>query len=799
MAGSQLKQLKAALKEHGLTGQTNIKRKKSTKKAPSDSRRDERQEIVNKIREQFNPFEVKTNKKKFDSDDRFKKGAQGKPGISKQIGEDARKAAWDAKKLTKNRNGVIKDRRFGERDSTLTPEEKMLERFTRERQNQSGKKNLYNLDDSEDEVDDSLTHYGQSLSLNDDFQENDLDNSDEEFMKPKKRSIESVQEPDEEESIPKKKTKAEVMQEVMAKSKFYKQQRQLQKEQNDEKILDLDDEFADVMKELGSVKKIKQSQFADSSKDPSILHYEQSVRELNMERRAAPAERTKTDEEIRLERAKKMRELEEARERRMLGEEEYNKDRGADDLGDDFWEQESGDEAEGFEVNESEIEQESEAEEESSHKKPKSIEIKCPEDHEQFLDILENIPFGETIDHVNKILTSYQPRLNIGNKEKLSIFNVVLFQHVLYLSESGLIDEPKFIEVQEGLIKIIKKLTEKYSIELSEALRDKIEETHERIQDTLKGEDEFPRISDLTLFALVGLLFSTSDHYHLVVTPASIVIGEALEQLKYNSLNSLLAGLFLSEVFLTYQRISKRFIPEILFFLQKSLLTLSPVNLDNEELSIKPHSKFPLSKNVEISDKALRISDIDNESFTESDKFLIFEKILEVLELALDTWKEKSSLIEISNPFVILLNSFNELYPDFKPLNQLSLKFKRLIKFSNDERKPLTLQSHKKLAIASFAPKFEENFNPEKKSYDNDRQRQEINKMKALIKQERKITLREIRKDSRFEARQQIKEKKVAYDSYHSKMSRILNTINTVEGAEKNEYEREKKQRKNKK
>lgn len=55
------------------------------------------------------------------------------------------------------------DHRFGENDPTMTPEERMLERFTRERQRES-KGALFNL-----EEEDELTHYGQSLSKLDDF------------------------------------------------------------------------------------------------------------------------------------------------------------------------------------------------------------------------------------------------------------------------------------------------------------------------------------------------------------------------------------------------------------------------------------------------------------------------------------------------------------------------------------------------------------------------------------------------------------------------------------------------------
>lgn len=63
----------------------------------------------------------------------------------------------------KDRAGGIVDRRFGENDPSMNPEERMLERFTRERQRAS-KGSAFNLDDE-----DELTHYGQSLSKLDDF------------------------------------------------------------------------------------------------------------------------------------------------------------------------------------------------------------------------------------------------------------------------------------------------------------------------------------------------------------------------------------------------------------------------------------------------------------------------------------------------------------------------------------------------------------------------------------------------------------------------------------------------------
>lgn len=74
----------------------------------------------------------------------------------------------------RGRAGGIVDRRFGENDPTMSIEERMLERFTRERQ-RSSKGASFNLEDE-----DELTHYGQSLSKLDDFDDVGLGDEEEE-------------------------------------------------------------------------------------------------------------------------------------------------------------------------------------------------------------------------------------------------------------------------------------------------------------------------------------------------------------------------------------------------------------------------------------------------------------------------------------------------------------------------------------------------------------------------------------------------------------------------------------------
>lgn len=132
---------------------------------------------------------------------------------------------------SRNKVGGLVDRRFGENDPTMTPEERAAERFARESQKKMRKESMFNLEDDEDEF--QLTHLGQTLDLDganqDDFEADDLDGSesDEESSRKRKRFLVEDGEGEDSENIgededqpDRKKSKAEVMKEVIAKSKL---------------------------------------------------------------------------------------------------------------------------------------------------------------------------------------------------------------------------------------------------------------------------------------------------------------------------------------------------------------------------------------------------------------------------------------------------------------------------------------------------------------------------------------------------------------------------------------------------
>lgn len=574
MAGSQLKNLKAALKARGLTGQTNVrgKSKKNPKRQAKEYDREEKKKAIAEIREEFNPFEVKaTRNKRRDgppskSADRI---AVGKPGISKQIGEEQRKRAFEARNMIKNKRGGVIDKRFGERDKLLTEEEKMLERFTRERQSQSKRNaNLFNLEDDEENEDmfgDDLTHLGQSLSL-----EDELGNDEDDFLTSKR-----VHENDAEHLQPqRKKTKAEVMNEVIAKSKFYKQERQKAQGILEGQIDDLDDNFEDIMSELMTTQPKKNAMEPKTDIDKE---YDVKVRELQQDRRAAPTDRTKTEEEKNAEAEEKKRELEQHRLDRMNGmiELEEGEEKGVEDLDNGFWENEDDyeDEDDGIANSDDDINLEEKDQDTkfSQVLKEKNISISCPETHDLLLRQVRKLNLADHPRIVENIIKTYQPKLAEGNKERLGKFTAVLLRHVIFLSNQEYSKNIQvFKDTQNTLISILKTLSEKYNKELSEECREYINEMQARYK-----RDYFDALSngDLVFFSIVGTLFSTSDQYHLVITPALILMSQYLEQIKFNSLKRIAFGAILVRIILQYQRISKRYIPEMVYFFQKILLT----------------------------------------------------------------------------------------------------------------------------------------------------------------------------------------------------------------------------------
>jgi nucleolar protein 14 len=360
MPPSQLKRLKASLREQGIVGPQKSKKQKKqdAQSGANKDKRVNRTTALSGIREQFNPFEVKTSARgpKFDvTNSKNVGGATGtksikaRPGVSRGLAEENRRKTLLVEMQRRNKVGGILDKRFGENDPSMAPEDKMLERFTQEIQRRHKNSSAFDLED--DDFSGELTHMGQSLSLNgpaiaDDFIEDDLVLSDaedhpedeERRLKRRRGSDSEGSEDEESPNLPeRKKTKQEVMKEVIAKSKFHKYERQAAKDDDEDLREELDKDMAEIHALLRGVSKPavpKPAGISGMNPERAALlngtdrvqfekEYDLRLRQLAQDKKSKPTERLKTEEEKLAEQSRKLQDLEKARLRRMQGEADY--------------------------------------------------------------------------------------------------------------------------------------------------------------------------------------------------------------------------------------------------------------------------------------------------------------------------------------------------------------------------------------------------------------------------------------------------------------------------------------------
>ncbi|KAG6832346.1 hypothetical protein H0H87_001810 [Tephrocybe sp. NHM501043] len=883
---SQLSQLKTALSKAGVTGKPE-QGKKRKRSGSVDKDKEKRATKLEEIHKRLNPFDTKVTRLKHDVGGRKVKGVSGRPAQSKQAGLEQRKKTLLKEFHEKGRAGGIVDRRFGENDPSLSLEERMLERFTKERQRAS-KGIAFNLEDE-----DELTHYGQSLSKLDDFDnvglglgddEEDTGKIDADVVKHTHFGGFEEEEDDESEEPARKKSKAEVMAEVMAKSKEHKLRRQMEREQEDNVRHELDQDF-DALRALiyapdpsstGSNSVPLGGAVAETSSKAAVLilptapeDYDQHVRELAFEKRAKPKDRTKTEEEIALEEKEALEKAERRRRRRMLGLEESDSEdegktrgkrkRGGDDLEDDFVDEDEwdglgtglaedgdlnheaegsgSDEEEGNEENASEGDSNDEEDEsdgsleegehedlvqakksssrKSAKEKAKDLPFTfpCPSTHEELLTILDNVSDDNVPLVIKRIRALYHTSLSPENKFKLQTLATILIDHVLYVTSPP---EPRFSLVS-SILPHIDALTKAYPVRIAEHFVEKVSLMHKNLkrglsQGALDQEAKtWPGLSELSLLRIIGSTWSTSDLNHAVVSATRVLLGAYLGLGRVRSLSDIASGLFLCTLFLQFETLSKRLVPEAVAFLTNIVLHLAPHQYksvaslpgtfpspDFRSDLCRPLALNPKTRSKITPQKANLATLLQLDEPTEQAKADLLSLALVLHGKYADMYKSLDGFVELYEPIIEVLKHIDSANLPVALQTQLSSlvdTLGRLLKFSQQARQSLRLQAHKPIPIPSYIPKFETTTSNYLRRQDPDHERNEASKLRNQYKQERKGAIRELRKDAKFLAGVEQEKQKEKDRAYHVSMKRVFGSLEG-ERAEEKAMEREKSKEK---
>ncbi|KAF8450247.1 nucleolar protein 14 [Boletus edulis BED1] len=878
--GSQLSQLKTALSQAGVN-RSHSKKKKST--PLTEQAKVKKAAKLREIQQKLNPFDVKVTRPKHDVGGRNIKGMIGRPAQSKQAGMQQREHVLLKEIEQRGRVGGVVDRRFGENDPSMSLEERMLERFTKERQRAS-KASAFNL-----ENEDELTHYGQSLSKLDDFDdillpvdedEDEGGQLDHDTVKKAHFGGFSDDEKEKEDELsPRARhtrySSISCTSEYSMRRWSTQMRRQVENEKEENIRHELDQDF-DSLRTLLYAPDPSSIDHDTSAKlpapattnDEDTMDYDKQVRELAFDKRAKPKDRTKTVEELALEQKEALEKAEKQRRLRMFGQDPDESDdedaagrrrkrpRGGDDLDDDLIEDESfgglgaglgaeldsdasdGDESEdgsvdssgeehsdeevdfdGFgEGSQSSIDEASDSdledttETETKRKTWRSSEtlrasqelpytFPAPESHDEFLLIVESLPDSDIPTVVQRIRTLYHHSLGPENKLKLQNLARVLIDHILYIASPP---SPR-MKLLSDLVPHLFALCRSYPAESAEYFVEKLSLMHKNLKRGLATgalEPEartWPGLSELAFLRVTGIIWPTSDMRHPVISPARLLMGAYLGLCRVRSFADVTKGLFLSSLFLQYEVLSKRFVPEAINFVMNATLHLAPHAFTSAR-SLPGVFPCPDLRSASCEPLTIDKSKAKGLRFRKADLVHMQSKIdalglaLGLLERFADMYKSLDGFIELYEPIQLILSKLEcgRLSEDIQSrVSSLQDKIARLLKFALQSRKPLLLQAHKPIPISSYIPKFETNSSSYLRRQDPDRERNEAAKLRHQVKQERKGAVRELRKDAKFIAAVEHNKQMEKDRVYKERMNKAFSSLEG-ERAEQKAMEREK-------
>ncbi|KAF2002842.1 Nop14-like protein [Amniculicola lignicola CBS 123094] len=842
MPPSQLKRLKASLRENGVVGPQKSKKQKQKAKSTNDAdARAHKAAALANIRETFNPFEVKhlSRPKKFEyvtnrPQDAKGKKILGRPGVTKSQGEETRRKTLLLEMNNKKKVGGILDRRIGENDPGMSLDDRMMARFEREQQRKRGGGGVFDLEEMDDEVE--LTHGGRALEFEEgegvieDYDAGSVEGSsdgEDGFLKRKRRRDDDGEENngpegEAEDQPERKKTKAEVMKEVIAKSKQHKYERQQQKEDDDELREALDKDLNDVLAALRGhmnkptaleqPKEAPKNNFAinpdraamleGKSREAADKEYDTRVRQLLSDQRAKPTERTKTEEEKARDEAKRLKELEEKRLRRMRGEPDsesedepksQNEEKGGDE---EIEEEERNDAAEfGLPVPDA-IQGSRPAGVDDEDDFAMDDDLIATDSEADVSDISDedSIPDDTmAVDEDDDFLKFVLPEKKTPQKAVNSVLTLgpqatskLAYTYPCPRSHEELLEVFKDVVVKD-VPTVIQRIRALYHAGLRA-------ENNEKLPDFACAlVDHISYMSLQTPPAPLGVIETVIRHIHSISrsypTPIATHFRKHLSKLQAS--NSPTPGdltilTAIGSIFPTSDHFHQVVTPAIT--LMGRWMGLA-----------SPASTADIATGAYIGALCIQYQRLPQRYIPELIRYTVLclqspcitptliTAHTKNIFAAADMWSTSPAFIEIFTPLLGPLITLKQA----PTLQRLRI----LLAQSRQRRRPQTLHYHRPLPLKTSIPKFEESFDPNK-HYDPDRERSDAAKLRKEFKRETKGALRELRKDNSFIAREQLRDQKEKGKRYNEKMRKLVAEIQTEEGTGKNEYERERRNRK---
>ncbi|TKY45506.1 Nucleolar protein 14 [Spatholobus suberectus] len=334
---------------------TDSKKKKSKKNKKSGPEGVAMKAKANTITTISNPFESIWSRRKFEVLGQKRKGEARRMGLARSLAIQKRTNTLLKEYHQSAKSSLFVDKRIGEKDQALDDFGKAILRSQRERElnMKLSKKSKYHLSDGEEDDFEGIDSLGRD-DFEDEMLPDDAAAETDEKLDLVQRSVqipEGISADDGEEN--RHKSKKEVMEEIISKSKFYKAQKARDKEENEHLVEELDKDFTSLVhsEALLSLTEPNKMNALKALVNKSISSEQSNKECISATRTMDASVQDKTPEEIAQEEKERLEQLEEERQKRMVAAEdssdEDNEDSeepseqkprsiSGDDLGDSF-------------------------------------------------------------------------------------------------------------------------------------------------------------------------------------------------------------------------------------------------------------------------------------------------------------------------------------------------------------------------------------------------------------------------------------------------------------------------------
>lgn len=841
-----------------------------------------------------NPFESIWTRQKQNVIGKKRKGEERRIGFARSISVNKRSKTLLKDYEQSRKASKFVDKRIGEGNDELGEYEKAIMRLQRERQLKLKKESKYNLADDEESLglgNDDFSHFddfNEEIPLDED----DVEYGDGESKKNRYLSLHSTRDSPEIDLLEKSenvhKTKKQVYEEIMAKSKFHKSLKAKGKEEDERLMEQLDNDFVSLagskallsltqpakVTALKALLNMGNKEKSIASK-PSVLSesdiskekpdtYDRLVKEMALDIRAHPSDRTKTPEEIAQEERERLEQMEEERQKRMLfvrdDDDESNDDDSdeniykspskkpkhisGDDLGLSFEDQPANkigwadvimEQKKAETDEESENEDDSDDDSESNNDEHSGSEgdsdnfpsmndweqsdeepiaddngdrgnmkkkggdkedddsikptekvvvlkdeslpfvIEAPRNLEELCLLLDHRSESEIVEAISRIRACNSIRLKAENRKKMQVFYGVLLQYFAVLATK----KPINLNIINLFVKPLLEMSAETPYFAAICARQRLIRIRSQFCDDIKNSEKssWPSLKTLMLLRLWSLIFPCSDFRHVVMTPATLMMCEYLMRCPIMSGRDIAVGSFLCSMILSLVKLSGKYCPEAVVFINILLMTATNMKQGMQQLSqcyyfmdlktLKPWLYIQEKSSNPCPINFLDIIDLPaDSSFYDSDGFRVhvLTSVTETLHGFVAIYENVNSFPEIFMPIAGLLDEVikQSCIPPLlqSKIDDISLLIKKIADKTNCRRQPLQMRKKKPQPLTLLNPKFEENY-VKGRDYDPDRERAERKKLKKLLKREAKGAARELRKDNYFLSEAKEKERMI--------------------------------------